>query len=300
MPDTADPVVRPCSALSRAAGEPLGGSAPHARVWVLLEQPGPWGRDAVHDSHLESAVSGRLAALTAPEVVRVGLIRATEHHADRHPARRTLLVARTDAGATWLSSRWVTDLDELTRFDLEACLQSTTPPETLPGAHDPSVEAAVLVCTNARRDRCCALLGRPLAAELAARRDARSAVWETSHLSGHRFAPTYLSLPDGFLYGGPDAAERTLASCRGRSSLPAAAQAAELAVLQHLGAPHPRALSVHPGHEGLWSVSTGGAAFSVEVEERSGPDRPESCGKPAVGSSWFQTTLTDQAEVAKG
>ena len=46
-----------CSALSRDAGEPRGGTAPHARVWVLLEQPGPWGRDAVHDSHLEPEVA---------------------------------------------------------------------------------------------------------------------------------------------------------------------------------------------------------------------------------------------------
>ena len=175
--------------------------------------------------------------------MRVGLIRATEHHADRHPARRTLLVARTDPGATWLSSRWVTDLDELRHLDVRACLSSTTPPDTLPGVHDPSVEAALLVCTNARRDRCCALLGRPLAAELAAHPDAGTAVWETSHLSGHRFAPTFLSLPDGYLYGGPDAAERTLDSCRGRSSLPAAAQVAELAVLRHLGVPR----SVSPG-----------------------------------------------------
>ena len=42
-----------------------------------------------------------LAALAEPGVVRVGLIGATEHHAGRHPARRTLLVARTDPGATW-------------------------------------------------------------------------------------------------------------------------------------------------------------------------------------------------------
>lgn len=277
------PTDQRCSALSRDAGEPRGGTAPHARVWVLLEQPGPWGRDAVRDSHLEPEVAEPLAALAEPGAVRVGLIRSTDRHADRHPARRTLLVARTDQGATWLSSRSVADLDALTRFDVAACLSSTTPPDALPGVHDPTVDAALLVCTNARRDRCCALLGRPLAAELAAQSDARTSVWETSHLSGHRFAPTYLSLPDGYLYGGPDAADRTVASCRGRSSLPAAAQAAELAVLRHLGAPRPSPLATQATPGGRWEVTADGQRFVVSVESRP-LERIESCGKTAVAS----------------
>jgi hypothetical protein len=291
VPGAADPPTDElCSALSRAAGEPRGGTAPHARVWVLLEQPGPWGRDAVHDSHLESEVAEPLAALAEPGVVRVGLIRAAEHHADRHPARRTLLVARTDPGATWLSSRSITALDALTGFDVQACLSSTTPPENLPGAHNPSVESALLVCTNARRDRCCALLGRPLAAELAAHPNTGTAVWETSHLSGHRFAPTYLSLPDGYLYAGPDATERTLASCRGRSSLPAAAQAAELAVLQHLGVPRPYPLATQAAEDGCWEITADGQRFVVAVETRP-VDRIESCGKEAVASHQLVATI---------
>lgn len=291
MPAVPDPPAdERCSALSRAAGEPRGGTAPHARVWVLLEQPGPWGRDAVHDSHLEPEVAEQLTALAEPGAVRVGLIRSTEHHADRHPVRRTLLVARTDRGATWLSSRWITDPDELTHLDVRGCLSSTTPPDTLPGVHDPSVDAALLVCTNARRDRCCALLGRPLAAELAAHPDARTAVWETSHLSGHRFAPTYLSLPDGYLYGGAGAAQRTLASCRGRSSLPAAAQVAELAVLRHLGAPRPFPLETQAAEGGRWEVATDSGRFVVVVEARP-VHRIESCGKAAVASHELVATI---------
>ncbi len=44
-----------------------------------------------------------------------------------------------------------------------------------------------LVCTNGKRDRCCALLGRPLAAELAS--SGVEGVWEVTHLGGHRFSP---------------------------------------------------------------------------------------------------------------
>ena len=39
-----------CSLESRAAAEPLSGTAPYARAWIIIESPGPWGREAVADS----------------------------------------------------------------------------------------------------------------------------------------------------------------------------------------------------------------------------------------------------------
>ncbi|HEV3013664.1 MAG TPA: sucrase ferredoxin, partial [Actinomycetota bacterium] len=47
----ADPL--PCATLSRALEEPLYGTASRVRGWVLLEQPGPWGREAVTESRLD-------------------------------------------------------------------------------------------------------------------------------------------------------------------------------------------------------------------------------------------------------
>ena len=46
----------PCATLSRALAEPLYGTASRVRGWVLLEQPGPWGREAVLESRLEPAL----------------------------------------------------------------------------------------------------------------------------------------------------------------------------------------------------------------------------------------------------
>jgi hypothetical protein len=53
----------------------------------------------------------------------------------------------------------------------------------------------VLVCAHGSRDVCCGAAGTRLANEVAARPDVR--VWRTSHLGGHRFAPTALMLPSG-------------------------------------------------------------------------------------------------------
>ena len=100
----------------------------------------------------------------------------------------------------------------------------------------------ILVCTHSKRDRCCALRGRPIAAHLA---DVLppGATWECSHTGGHRFAPVGIVLPTGYTYGRlsePSAmvaylslAGRSVPSLhglRGRSTDTPVEQAAEVAV----------------------------------------------------------------------
>ena len=94
-----------------------------------------------------------------------------------------------------------------------------------------------LVCTNGKRDACCALRGRVLATALAP--DHAERTWECTHLGGHRFAGNLVCLPDGIVYGrvapadGPRLADAYLAGrldpalLRGRSAWPAPAQVAE-------------------------------------------------------------------------
>ncbi|MFL6182603.1 MAG: sucrase ferredoxin, partial [Actinomycetes bacterium] len=123
-----------CSAQRLALGEPLAGSAPHARLWVMLEQPGPWGRDAVRESHLDASVADALAALPGGRAVRIGLIRAVGGHADVSPGQRTLLVARTDADASWIAARKVDEVQALpAQLDVDAMLASASAPGDLPG-----------------------------------------------------------------------------------------------------------------------------------------------------------------------
>ncbi len=285
-----------CSAIRAQTDEPLAGTAPHARLWILLEQPGPWGRNAVVESHLHVDVGRALAALADARPVRVSLIRSVGAHADTSSGARTLLLARTDAGASWLAARSVSDVDSLpSLLDIDALLAAETTPAHLPGEHSPAPTGALLVCTNAKRDQCCAVLGRPLAAAMSTAASPSTQVWETSHTGGHRFAPTFVSLPDGYLYGGPDAASRTLDACRGRSSLPQAAQAAELAVLRRLRAHTPRPLDVHLAESGHWRVAENGQSFLVEVEQRAGVNRPESCGKAAAPSHSWQASIVESS-----
>ena len=106
-------------------------------------------------------------------------------------------------------------------------------------------EPLFLVCTNGKRDRCCASLGMPVYkrfAELAPEQ-----TWQTTHLGGHRFAATLQVLPDAVCYGrvGVDDVEEIIAAqqsqrllverLRGRTALPAEAQAAEYYLRREAG-----------------------------------------------------------------
>lgn len=71
------------------------------------------------------------------------------------------------------------------------------------GGSDDDAEPMVLVCTQGTRDACCAVRGRPIVASLV--REWPEEVWECTHLGGHRFSGTLLTLPEGACYGYLDA-----------------------------------------------------------------------------------------------
>ncbi|MGH3879192.1 MAG: sucrase ferredoxin [Actinophytocola sp.] len=285
-----------CSAWAELIGEPLAGTAATARSWLALEQPGPWGRDALSASHLDSGVARELATLAAGTGVRIVLIRRPGSHPDRHrPIPRHVYLAHTAPGNTWLERATITDPKAL--LDLDFLRAGAGEPGLL-GARTP--DPLLLVCTNGRRDVCCALRGRPLAAAVAA--DHGETVWECTHIGGHRFSPTAVLLPTGYAYGHLDAAagSRLLTEpgvvtddCRGRSTWPPAGQVAELEVRARLGEADPDALQVvgieetGVGTTHLVTVAAPGSEWRVTVVEReAGPTRPASCAAaptPAIG-----------------
>ncbi|MFD3578834.1 sucrase ferredoxin [Streptomyces sp. NPDC058644] len=280
-----------CATASRDLDEPLAGTAATARTWLLLEQPGPWGAKALTSSHLDPEVGHALEAAAEGTGVRVALIRRPGRHADSHaPARRRVYVAHTAPGNTWLRGHVTDRPEELLDLDFAAL-----------GAGDhggfgtPHTGAPLaLVCTNGKRDRCCALLGRPLAAALTA--SGEQGAWEVTHLGGHRFSPTLLVLPYGYAYGrsGQAAVKEILEGvrtgrvvtegCRGSSAWDRPGQAAELAVRTATGEDAAGALSVvrTDGTAPRWEVTVAhvdGRHWCVTVAQGASlPPRPESCG----------------------
>lgn len=287
--------VAACSAASLAADEPTAGTAAVARSWLAVEQPGPWGRSALTESGLDRGVGRALDIGSAGTGVRVVLVRQPGRPADDRPGRRRVLAASTAPGVTWLAERLVEDVGELAALDLARLGQGEVPP-----GFRLRERSAYLVCTNGRRDRCCALAGRPLAAALAG--TVPEEVWEVSHLGGHRFAPTSLLLPHGYSHARltePLAREVLAAAAGGRVALPGLrgrstwerpGQAVEVALRERhglVGLDDLRDVRVEPGGErGTWTttVTAGdGRAWRAGVRSVEHPAaRPESCGAVAL------------------
>jgi sucrase/ferredoxin-like protein len=264
-----------CAVLAEAARAPLAGTAPVAPRWACLEHRGAWPRDVAH--HTDPAVVG-FAARAAAAGFRLQLIRRPGRRSD--DARMRLYLAETTPPGAHTTVVTVAGPDDLLDLPLPP------PGERLPGR--PVAEPLLLVCTHGRRDRCCALDGRALVKALVEAGEPE--VWECSHLSGHRFAPTALVLPTGYLYGRLDVAtavqarkaaelgEVETALCRGRSAFSPAGQVADLAVREATHIRCADALTV----EGTTVRGPRDAAWQVAVRELVSTPHPASCGAAAL------------------
>ncbi len=228
-----------CTAISRDRQEWVGGTASRARRWLLVEQPGPWGRDALRESDLPPRVAVHLEELSRSLPARVLLIRRTGGAGTPGTRRVVLAGASLPGGGGWLEQVVVDHVQDLLTFDLRGVSEGTS----IGG--EALLDPVYLVCTNGKHDACCAEYGLPVARALDELLPERT--WECSHVGGDRFAGNLVCLPDGIFYGhlDPDTAVAAVAAhqagrvlaphCRGRSSLAFAAQAAELLARERLG-----------------------------------------------------------------
>jgi hypothetical protein len=234
--------------------------------------------DAVRDSRLPAPVKAGIRAAAARAKVRPLLIRRYHRRAPRNGFR--VYAAWAGLDDSWLQTAVLDGPGDLLDLDLEALGAGRSPGLV------PTEETLLLVCTHGKHDACCAEKGRPVAAALAEAYP--EATWEVSHIGGDRFAGNALVLPDG-LYLGRLEPESALAAAadvlagrlpldllRGRSSLPMAVQAAEIALFRHLGESSMAAVRVLGHRRGgdLTTVDLAAAAdrWTVTVRTTLGDD----------------------------
>lgn len=280
-----------CATIARDLAEPLPGTAPVATGWLLVEDPGPWGRDGLANGTLPPAVIQHLRNALADQPVRYQAIRRITHRAG--PQRTVFLV---HSGATPWARRLTVAVDDLAGIDPTVTL-SPIPP----GLGAPHPDPIALVCTHAKRDACCAERGIHVARAVASLEP--DATWETSHTGGHRFAPNVVVLPAGAVHGFMNevgtleaiAAARSgqvvLRGYRGRSTNERFVQAAEVWVRQQFDLTGLRDVlveeTVTEGDVALVRLRLPNEVVTIRVARSDLSPRPVSCGaEPTVPDTW--------------
>lgn len=180
-----------CSHDSLRQQEQLFASAQNAETWLLLEYNSPWGAKAFEESSLAPEVKEHLTqALKATPKSNILFIRQPKR--PREGLRFFVVRTREDAPITYAFT--LNTHEDLLNLDLNAIIAE----DAVYAAHQTDAPL-YLVCTNTKRDRCCAKFGLPLYQALSAE-DAEN-TWQCSHIGGHRFAPTAIFFPNGLCYG---------------------------------------------------------------------------------------------------
>ncbi len=161
----------------------MAGSAEQVDRWLLIEYRPTWRAKATTDNELNARAREWLAdevekSVARGERPRLQFIRQPE----KDEPGVTLFVATPEATRRVR----VDSYDALLDVDLDR-------------HGEPVAEPQFFVCTNGQRDLCCARFGLPTYAAL--RTLVGDAVWQTTHVGGHRFAPNVVVLPQGDVYG---------------------------------------------------------------------------------------------------
>ncbi|AGP31488.1 sucrase ferredoxin [Corynebacterium terpenotabidum] len=228
--------VKEASALptlcSDATQEPLPGTAKTGGLFVVLEHSRNWGKDILDGDALGKELTGQIKRWLKRYRAQLQFIRRPGRAGQEDRDRVTLYIADATAEPPTLERLELSGPEELTGVDLST-------PGAVPGAVRVD-HPLLLVCTHGKRDRCCAVKGRPLAAGLHEKYP--DIVWEASHTKGHRFAPAMILLPWNYSFGTLDlhgaeamlddvlAGRLPVAGNRGHGTLDGRAQVAELAV----------------------------------------------------------------------
>ncbi len=287
-----------CATASLARDEPLIGTASRVQRWLVVEQPGAWGRDAVIESELDRRVAQALQDSARRHRVRVVLARRLADR--RRDGDRRVFLAHSGTERWWIEQLHLPRADDAALLDVDLGTLAFPDP---PGLGTSGPDGLHLVCTNGRHDPCCADLGRPVVRALAAA--GTPDVWESSHIGGDRFAANVVCLPDGVYYGrvDPDDAARLLADhraglvdldhYRGRSCLPPRVQAAELFARRHLDERRIGGLtvlstgSVADGDTAVLLQQRGGETVEVVVRrERVATAVQLTCHVPELSQPW--------------
>ncbi len=279
-----------CSEGSLEIDEPVLGSAPETKDWLLLEYPEPFGNKALNESSIPEAVKAHL-----------------NEYLDGVPFSRLLLIKNKDSKTSTARTLYSIDTTGHTPKTYRHTFEKYEDLLTLDLANLPAEESGekfLLVCTNGKRDKCCAKYGLAVYQEI--ERGGGIPVWETSHLGQHRLGPNALAFPHGIYYGRltPDRAagfvenilndQISLDFLRGRASYTKPEQAAEGLLREKLNNTDIDSLHLinsleldNGGWEALFDLAGQAHTVRIQVEKRGTPVFASCVGEKTVTPTYY-------------
>lgn len=220
-----------CRDISLEEGEIMLGTAPSHECYLVLEAAFPWQHDILETKDLAG-----FRHVLMQLGIKVHLIGSDPEYT-RQGLRTVLFFQRN--GVEFTTQEFL-----VPQGREEVVLPAIA--EGLAQAYLVSENRRhILVCVDGGHDICCGRWGQPCYAALrAALTEPDVRVWRSSHIGGHRFAPTAADFPEGRYYGrlkenAPDLLRKTIPfdpeQYRGNSCFPRDMQAQEAALLEKEG-----------------------------------------------------------------
>lgn len=274
-----------CSQIAQQHHVPLYGTASEDRAFLLVEYTGEWQAKAIQQNGLPDVLNEWIQSQTETiEGLRPLFIKQGQKSSGR------VYIAIPDFHNPRL---YKLSFDNLPR-DIGPIVRGETDLPT-------SDETLLLVCTNGKRDNCCAKFGLPVYHEFA-KEDGMS-TWQCTHIGGHRYAATAITLPTGVVYGymSPDSTPAIadsirndtimLDNFRGRAQQSGVANAAEYFVRRATGkvglADTPIVSAEQVGEDWEIGFDLGEGRNVVRLQEQVTELILASCDKPLKPSKQF-------------
>ena len=264
-----------CTVNALDIGAPLMGTASaNTSVWFLLEVPRPWAAKALAVNDLLPQVNETLQKWVH-DIPKSNAVFIKKNNLPVESPK--LIVALTENNDQRIH-QFDLSTDYMSMADLP--MADIVSGKSKAGQVD-NLSPLFLVCTNGKRDNCCAKFGLPV---IKAFEDAGDEnVWQCTHLGGHRFAAVVGVFPQGLYYqlfnpaNVPAFRESILQNqvplqgLRGRTAYTGVEQAAEIFLREQSGNLDDGAYKLISSNQedGVWQVNfqNGASAYKITLKQ---------------------------------
>ena len=191
-----------CAVISKQQREDPIGTAPHYARYLLIEIPLPWESNVTHSRHFPEGLNDVLARCAEQsDTFRFLAFCSDTRRSPSGYVRLFFFDRPAFPCAAFRKREYVVAEDRLNAL-VESLLQNNGQLPDFDDALQPTKHIRELfVCTHGARDKCCGTFGFPIYRHIedhyAAASGGNIRVWRTSHIGGHRFAPTLIDFPEG-------------------------------------------------------------------------------------------------------